>query len=437
MQFKRLLYLALLAQMAGSAMAADKTIKIYVKDEGTGAQLYVWQGTDQSPIILNGGWAGNFLSQTKETVAGIEYSVNEVKVDDAQNVKFILNRGDNKTKTPNITIGAQDVYVSFGTNNGYNLLYEPLKHDGNKIMAYAMVPNTWDKCYMYMWTDGNNNGWTATEGTQIGWEYDPNGAVYKNTYKCVYSGDNKSVYQNVLFHATDGGNKTNDLKFINGGIYYYGDTEMQSTPLVRTLDALTSRTFTAGQKSTLWLPFSLTQEEAQGLGKFYAFDSESEGTLTFKETTTVAAYTPYIFVPASSSKVFENLSSKSIETGEPTSVTKGNYKFVATSERATKVSSNATTYYGYKATNGNMVKVGETNGATVYPYMCYIEATTSSTQNARPSLAINLDGTVTKIDVAVDAVQQQKVYTLDGREVNGEKLTRGIYVSNGKKIIVK
>lgn len=81
--------------------------------------------------------------------------------------------------------------------------------------------------------------------------------------------------------------------------------------------------------------------------------------------------------------------------------------------------------------NGKIHRGGA--GATIAAFHAYLNVTTSSAP-----AAVAFDGsTVTAINgIAADKVADTAVYDLSGRRVNG-KLNKGLYIMNGKKVVVK
>lgn len=77
--------------------------------------------------------------------------------------------------------------------------------------------------------------------------------------------------------------------------------------------------------------------------------------------------------------------------------------------------------------NGNLHKGGA--GAYVNPFHAYL--------NVEGVTSVAFDGSVTAINnIAADKVANTAVYDLSGRRVNG-KLQKGLYIMNGKKVVVK
>lgn len=192
------------------------------------------------------------------------------------------------------------------------------------------------------------------------------------------------------------------------------------------VDAL-ERQFTIGRKSTVCLPFGLTEAEASAAGKFYELNSVNGTTLSFTEVTTPAAYTPYVFVPASSLP-FAELTKTVASTATKSSTinkTVGGYTFHGVLASG-KVPSGA---YGYNAENGEF-SVTTTGNVTIDAFRAYI--TVSGGGSAR-SLRAVFDDEITEIN---EVKTQKKVedgvmYNLSGQRVDASY--KGIVVMNGRK----
>lgn len=203
-----------------------------------------------------------------------------------------------------------------------------------------------------------------------------------------------------------------------------------------------TRTVTAGQWNTLVLPYTFTSDMATrvfGSGTTYATftgasNSGTSYTLNFTSTTEdIAAGTPFIIYP-------------------DTTVTEIPEQVVVLSSTLNNVTYNNVTfsgfYYGtevpagsvYLAAN-NKLKTLSAASTTMKGFRAYF--TLPDTGSAKP-FSISVDGsTVTGIDGVTTTGETSKnssnVYRLDGTLVGTslEGLQSGIYIQNGKKVIIK
>lgn len=89
--------------------------------------------------------------------------------------------------------------------------------------------------------------------------------------------------------------------------------------------------------------------------------------------------------------------------------------------------------YGYA--NGKFVKA---NTGSVKPFRTYVKVTGS--QAAPMAFGVNIEGTVTGINNATTAATaKEAIYNLQGVRVSGDlkHLTKGVYIVNGQKVVVK
>lgn len=246
------------------------------------------------------------------------------------------------------------------------------------------------------------------------------------------------------------------------------DLTVLSTRAGKTCQVNYSRSFTAGKSSTVCLPFAYTKKE--GDGSFYAFTSitkengEYVATMTEPSVSTLTANTPYLFTPAATGNVdfsgtYEipaSLTAGETESGDWTFL--GTYETVSWTEAPTGI-------YGFSAQNvdaqgisqGEFVKVGAY--VRIKPMRCYLKyddgnsdyaGARSMTRGAEAEQLpetikvrlIGANGEVTSIgslqtktgEVTFDS---DAWYTLEGVQLNGKPTRKGIYVNNGKKVIIK
>lgn len=199
-----------------------------------------------------------------------------------------------------------------------------------------------------------------------------------------------------------------------------------------TADNLTyNRVLTSGTKTTVCLPFSLTAEEASALGSFYTLKGLADNTLTFESATTVEANKPYLFIPKTD-KFAEYTQKEIAVTGELSQVAAdNNATMVGTLQRTTLRSNAEATLYAYN--DGNFVKISSTADAYLPAFRAYISVPTSTAAK----LAIRLDDKTTGISMGTaESEADAPVYTVDGLQVTNP-VSKGVYIKNGKKFVVK
>ena len=238
-----------------------------------------------------------------------------------------------------------------------------------------------------------------------------------------------------------------------------------------------NRSFTANVASTVCLPFDHTPSSEGTYYTFTAIDKETSPwtvTMTSNTAASLTANTPYMFKPAATGEVSFNGTASSFD---PTStyssdvvndpvVTGGKWNLIGTYESRLWDNSNNTgeigSVYGFAAQNydgssytvnpGDFVKAMA--GASIAPFRAYLKYTApvsgaprrGAAEEALPSRMtvrlVNADGDVTAIgtiDTKTGEIRfdSEAWYTLDGRRLNGKPAQKGVYINNGKKIIVK
>lgn len=203
------------------------------------------------------------------------------------------------------------------------------------------------------------------------------------------------------------------------------------------------RTLSSDYWNTLCLPFSLNADQITatfGEGTIITefSDVNAEGTvMTFKETTSIEASKPYLFKPANtveSPVVFEGVTITSADADMVIATTNDNYAFVGTYseyEMATNKSEVFITTSGklsYPAAGTNTIK-----GMRAFIML-------PTTANAK-AFNLNIGGEATSIDTIDGGLfnGNATIYNLKGQKMSSDinGLAKGLYIVNGKKMIVK
>ena len=221
-----------------------------------------------------------------------------------------------------------------------------------------------------------------------------------------------------------------------------------------------TRSFTAGTTSTVCLPFAYTKKE--GDGSFYAFtnikkeNGEYVATMTEPISTTLTANTPYLYVPNATGAVdFGGAYTipATLTAGETTSndwTFKGTFETIEWATAQTGI-------YGFSAqrvdddgiSQGEFVQVGEF--VKISPMRCYLQYKDGTEDYAGARAAEQLPATIKVRLVSasgeVNGIGRLNIatgeatfgdgawYSLDGRRVQAP--TKGVYVKNGRKVVIK
>lgn len=231
---------------------------------------------------------------------------------------------------------------------------------------------------------------------------------FKNPNTIVYANENYNGHANVVVNGTANSLGLTDEYAFNAPYEF----KAESVKLTRGVQK--------GINSFV-LPFAATAEEL-GATQVATYDSYDKAAkiANFKTAADVAANTPFLTMDVAEDKVTDvfNFGEKSI-VATPESL--------GTDFVGVYAKTNANGKYGINA-DGKLQKGGE--GAYVNAFHAYL--------NVKDPAAVAFNGsTPTAINgVAADKVADTAVYDLSGRRVYG-KLQKGLYIMNGKKVVVK
>ena len=258
---------------------------------------------------------------------------------------------------------------------------------------------------------------------------DLTGAASVNTTKVITTGNpNTLLYvnagakignkKNVIVKGEDGEYKCEDLQLSDARSFeaQYGFTAANATY---------ERTGTNGWCS-VYLPFAVSSiPNGITVEKFIAADTQNS-TVTFEKVTSMDAYTPYIYNINGNAR-FGN-SNVPIEKTEGQT---GNAEFVGT---LTGIAApNLAGYYILKP-DGSGFGIATVN-ATAAPFRAMIKVNGASGAPMLKAIHNGENGTTGISEFDADAENGGSYYNLRGEKVNTP--TKGIYIKNGKKYILK
>lgn len=421
---------------------AEGGITIYVKSSDT-PTLYVWEDDGNQP---NGEWT-EVKHMPNYCFIDNECYYYQTFYPKSGKFNLIIRHGSNHTENIyGITSNAYFTYDGNATANNITTSMSGKEVQAmpscpeNELCAYFEASGTeYPNVNVWAW-DANNNNTNYTgnwPGAQATWLANlPNG---NKLWK--WEAEPSATPTHILFNdgQKDNTKKTGDFAFTNGGYYTpSGLFAITYSPInAESVNKITLRDFTANQFATLCLPYDVATSELETLGgKFYKYSSETDGVLYFSEASSLQAWNPYVYIASETGKNLNSLTSKTAVSGSPLSVAHGNFTFVGTSTDKTLISNDNTTYYGYKKTDGTFVKVGTTNGAKIGAWKCYFTTPTAKAVKAKRSV---FEGVATGIETVKTLINHSSndIYTIDGKKVTGNKLPKGLYIYNGKKLIIR
>lgn len=201
--------------------------------------------------------------------------------------------------------------------------------------------------------------------------------------------------------------------------------------------AALNRTFAAEKWSTLCLPFTLQASALSGTPTIKVMESydDSDASITLSDATTLEKGKPYMVRCASETKLINNVSISDPEPvgNEPGSVNSGKLTMKGTYQGTTVSSTAAKTYYGFS--NDKFVGVNVGGSGRVKPFRAYLEYEGAA---GTRSIGLGDDNGTTAIEkIADDGEADSPLYNLQGMRIEGTPRTKGVYLRNGKKQIIK
>ena len=217
---------------------------------------------------------------------------------------------------------------------------------------------------------------------------------------------------------------------------------------VKNVKVRVKRTINANEWSTLCLPFDLTEEQFKDifgddvqLAYFVSYDVDKEGddvlgiTVNFEEDDLSQDFTAnYPYIIRTTKNITEFTITTSIKTNNVLEVYKSGKKtlgqFIGTYEAGTLVPDQSLFLNGNKF----WYSVGNTKIKAFRAYFTFVDVL-SSLNGAAVKLYVGNDETGIDEMENVKCKMDNAIYDLSGRHVN--KAIKGIYIVNGKKIVVK
>lgn len=208
------------------------------------------------------------------------------------------------------------------------------------------------------------------------------------------------------------------------------------------------RTFPAGQWSTVILPVTLSGEQMSvlanngvSIARLGDFDAD-KAEITYARVNSFEANTPYLIRPASSAQIFDGLTDVPVEsTYYNSAVTVGNLSMHGNYDYRLICSTADAVRYGYDVSTGEFIKIG--NDCRLNPFRCYLELTGVSSAKAAASIAVRADDApmgISEVNTGIPDGCAPVIFSLDGRRIMNatpESLRAGVYIIDGRKVVVK
>lgn len=220
------------------------------------------------------------------------------------------------------------------------------------------------------------------------------------------------------------------------------DLAEESANDLKTLDntyVKLNRTLVANKWNTLCVPFAISGEEIKanfGEGTLVEkLDAVNGNTVNFADATSIEAGVPYLIKPTVAGTTY-TFNGKDVIADAPKTEGNADVTFQGIYS-PTDITNNGTVKAAGVTEGGKVLFVNA--GSKTKAFRCFF--TISDNASITPAmLKVSIKGVETAINsIVIDNsnAADNAVYNLQGQRVNGNSLTKGIYIKNGKKFAVK
>ena len=200
-----------------------------------------------------------------------------------------------------------------------------------------------------------------------------------------------------------------------------------------------NRTLVANKWNTLCVPFAISEEEIKanfGEGTLVEkFEAVNGNTVNFADATSIEAGVPYLIKPTVTGTTY-TFNDKEVSADTPKTEGNADVTFKGIYS-PTDITNDGTVKAAGVTEDGKVLFVNA--GSHTKAFRCFF--TISDNTSITPTmLKISIKGVETAINSIVmdnSNATDNAIYNLQGQRVNGNSLTKGIYIKNGKKFAVK
>ena len=340
------------------------------------------------------------------------------------------------------------------TNSGKN----DCKYYGGIVGDVNNFHVTIRNCLALSATVGGDSGY---RGAIVGYKYDGFTLANNYYYNCTVGTKTTNVGTNEGDVSTnDGAVQASAILNDTGTV----PTELSGKVVFR-------REFTGGKASTVIFPFAHkkgsegTYDTFSGVA-YDGVEGKWKATMSEHEGATLAANTPYLFVPAGSEAHAPVLFHGTADYSTAGTTVNGDWSFKGVYETKVWTAGDVGNDYGFAATSGkavdgvtdveagDFVKLAE--GAWIRPMRSYLTYTGGGDPWAAPShhaasnaelpgrisvILVSANGSTTELrsieNGELRIENSDAWYTLNGVKLQDKPTTKGIYVNNGRKTVIK
>lgn len=229
------------------------------------------------------------------------------------------------------------------------------------------------------------------------------------------------------------------VEYPNVKTFEYNENEANNIEAWEISDITLNRTLVANKWNTLCVPFAISEEEIKanfGEGTLVEkFDAVNGNTVNFADATSIEAGVPYLIKPTVAGTTY-TFNGKEVSADAPKAEGNADVTFQGIYS-PTDITNDGTVKAAGVTEDGKVLFVNPDSKTKAF--RCFF--TISDNASITPAmLKISIKGVETAINSIVmdnSNATDNAVYNLQGQRVNGNSLTKGIYIKNGKKFAVK
>ena len=229
------------------------------------------------------------------------------------------------------------------------------------------------------------------------------------------------------------------VEYPNVKTFEYNENEANNIEAWEISDITLYRTLVANKWNTLCVPFAISEEEIKanfGEGTLVEkFEAVNGNTVNFADATSIEAGVPYLIKPTVASTTY-TFNGKEVSADAPKTEGNADVTFQGIYS-PTDITNDGTVKAAGVTEDGKVLFVNA--GSQTKAFRCFF--TISDNASITPAmLKVSIKGVETAINSIVmdnSNATDNAIYNLQGQRVNGNSLTKGIYIKNGKKFAVK
>lgn len=229
------------------------------------------------------------------------------------------------------------------------------------------------------------------------------------------------------------------VEYPNVKTFEYNENKANNIEAWEISDITLNRTLVANKWNTLCVPFAISEEEIKanfGEGTLVEkLDAVNGNTVNFADATSIEAGVPYLIKPTVAGTTY-TFNGKEVSADAPKTEGNDDVTFQGIYS-PTDITNNGTVKAAGVTEGGKVLFVNA--GSKTKAFRCFF--TISDNASITPAmLKVSIKGVETAINSIVmdnSNATDNAIYNLQGQRVNGNSLTKGIYIKNGKKFAVK